>query len=107
MAPLATLPDVADHSVGDIVNVEGALYVLTAAPRTNQFQGTAGSDGDYLGTIVVGDSRVGSFLDPAAKGEVTWFDSTKTRGSKALVRLRIVSAAFAADPPQLLRAQHA
>ena len=111
MAPLATLPDVADHSVGDMVNVKGALYVLTAAPRTNKFQGTAGSTGDgYVGTIVVdGDSRVGLFFDPKAKGEVTWIASQPTADDSdtKIVRLRIVRAAFAADPPQLLRAQHA
>ena len=100
MAPLATLPDVANHSVGDMVNVKGALYVLTAAPRTNEFQGTAGSTGDgYVGTIVVdGDSRVGSFFDPAAKGEVTW----RAANGQTAVRLRILRTAFAADPPRTL-----
>ena len=95
MAPLAELPAVAGYSVGDMVNVKGALYVLTAAPRTNEFQGTAGSDGDYLGTIVVGDSRVGSFVGPEVKGEVTWIASKPADDSDTkIVRLRIVRAAF-------------
>ena len=76
MAPLATLPEAAGYSVGEIVNVKGVLWVLTEAPRTSRFQGTAGSAaGGYVGAIVVdgeNESRVGAFADQAARGEVTW-----------------------------------
>ena len=48
--PLAALPPTAGHSLGEIVNVTGDLYVLTEAPRTNVFSGLTGKDSDnYVG----------------------------------------------------------
>ena len=104
VARLTEKPAVAGYSVGDIVNVAGVLWVLTAVPRTRRFQGTAGSAvGGYVGTIVVDDkneSRVGAFADPAARGEVTW---RRAANGQTAVRLRILRTAFdGKQPPQKL-----
>ena len=59
------------------MNVSGDLYVLVGSGGNNQFHGTAERDGNYLGTKVVdGESHVGSFVDPAVRGEVTWVYTT-------------------------------
>ena len=72
-----SLPAVANHSVGDIVNYNGTLYIVVDDSATgNLMAGTAGRTTTtpyrYGVVDISGISKVGSFHDPGQMGEFTW-----------------------------------
>ena len=112
LQPRAAAPAAAGHSVGAIVNVGGTLYVLATHAGNNELHGTAARSGNYYGTNVVdGDSSLGSWSDPALRGEFTWA-GTGTRDDGrllaegiAVARLRLPRSTFTGFPPATLYAR--
>ena len=112
LQPRATAPAAAGHGVGAIVNVGGTLYVLATHAGNNELHGTAARSGNYYGTNVVdGDSSLGSWSDPALRGEFTWA-GTRTRDDGRLLaegiaraRLRLPRSTFTGFPPATLYAR--